>query len=218
MFTSKTPRWTLSRLAPIAVGAAALGALLIAHPARSADPATSAPVSIAIANPETIAEQIKEFKDLNGQLDLDQKSFAQTVQDKKNSLQAMQQALQFLKPDSPEFAAKQDDLLNASIAADAWAKETQLAFERKQKNKIRDLFQEIQDAIAKVAQKDGYSLVIADQRPKIPEDLDNPNITVDQLKASIAARTVLYSDQSRDISGEVITLMDKEYANKTAPH
>jgi Skp family chaperone for outer membrane proteins len=208
----------LRRLAPIAVGAAALGALLIAHPARSADPAPSAPVSIAIANPATISEQIKEFKDLNGQFDLDQKSFAQNLQDRKNSLQAMQQALQFLKPDSPEFAAKQDDLLKASIEADAWAKETQLAYERKQKDKLRDLFQEIQDAIAKVAQKDGYSLVLADQRPKIPDDLDNPNITVEQLKNVIVARTILYSDQSRDISGEVITLMDKEYASRTAPH
>jgi Skp family chaperone for outer membrane proteins len=216
MFTSKTLRWTKGRLATIAVGAAALGAFVIARPARSADPAPSAPVSIAIANPETIAEQIKEFKDLNGQLDLDNKNFQQTLQDKKNDLQAKQQALTFLKPDSPEYAAKQDELLKASIEDDAWAKETQLAFETKEKTKIRDLFQEIQDAIAKVAQKDGYSLVIADQRPKVPDNLQG--VTVDQLRASIAARTILYSDQSRDISGEVITLMDKDYANKSTPH
>jgi hypothetical protein len=56
------------------------------------------------------------------------------------------------------------------------------------------------------------------QRPKIPDNLDNPNITSSSLRAMISSRTVLYSDQSRDISGEVITLLDKNYASKTAAH
>jgi hypothetical protein len=64
--------------------------------------------------------------------------------------------------------------------------------------------------------KDGLNLVITDQRPKIPDNLDG--IDAQQLQQLIGARTVLYSDGGRDISQKVIDLMDKAYLNKTAPH
>ena len=213
MATVTKSRRTLGKLGTLAL-AAGMGSLVFAAPARAADP--SGGTVIGIASMDKIAQSIKEYQDLISQLDLEKKSIDQTALDKQNELKSMQQALTYLKSDSPQYATKQDELLKKSIEYDAWAKETQLDFDRKRKVKIKDLFVEIQDAIATVAQKDGINLVINDQRPKIPDNLDS--VDVNQLQQLIGARTVLYSDQSRDISGEVVTLLDKNFAAKAAPH
>jgi Skp family chaperone for outer membrane proteins len=187
--------------------AGAMGTLVLAAPARAQ--ATGGTV-IGIASMDKIAQSIKEYSDLINALDVDKKSIDATAQDKQNELKSLQQALSYLKSDSPQYGTKQDELLKKSIEYDAWAKETQLDYDRKRKTKIKNLFNEIEDAVAQVAQKDGINLVINDQRPKLPDNLDQ--VDVNQLQQIIGARTVLYSDQSRDISGEVITLLDKNYA------
>lgn len=204
---------TLARFVPLA--AAMVIGLSLSRPALAAGP-DDGPVKIAIANPAKIASSIQETKDLIAKMDLDRKSLQGTVTEKQNEINAMKQALSYLKPDSPQYQEQQDKLLKASIGYDAWLKETDLDLQRKQKVQIKQLFDEIQNAIAEVAQKRGINLVIADQRPEIPDNMDQ--IDIQNLQRIISQRTVLYSDQSRDISGEVITLLDTNYSNRTMPH
>jgi Skp family chaperone for outer membrane proteins len=212
MCISQTNRWSRGGL--IFTTAAALALLSLARPVRAEGPA-SGPVVIGTANVEKIVESIHEYQDLASSMDLDRKSLQQTLQDKQNNLNAMKQALSYLKSGTPQYDDQQDKLLTATIEFDAWGKETQLDLERKQKTRIKSLFLEIKDAIAQVAEKDGINLVISDEEPQIPDNLDA--ITVDQLRALISQRTILYSDQTHDISGDVITLLDKNYAANAAP-
>jgi Skp family chaperone for outer membrane proteins len=201
-------RWTALVAAVLVSG---IGAIRLA---RAADP-TPAPggtISIAIANLLNIANNIKEFGDLNSETDLDAKSYQSTLQDKKNQLDALQQSMNYLKPDSPQYTEQSQKLLEEEIKVKAWDEETKLELARRYKIRLRSLFQEIEDAVASVAQKDGYNLVLCDQRLQIPDNLDN--IDVPTLKNLILQRTVLYSDQSRSIDGEVITLLDRNYANR----
>jgi len=212
---SQPRKWlAFNRVAPIAAAILA-GVLIWTRPARS-DLPEAENIKIRIANPAKIAESIKEYQDLIGKMDLDRKSLQAVITDKQNNLNALKQATAYLKPDSPQYSEEQDKLLKASIEYDAWAKETELDLQRKQKQQIKTLFMEIEDAIAQVATKEGVSLVIADQRPEIPENIDQ--IDVATLRQFISQRTILYSDSKYDISGEVITLMDQTYADKTAPH
>ena len=207
-------RHTLGGLAVTAV--AVVGALLMARTGFAADPPAFGPTVIGIASMDTIASGVREYKDLINTFENEKKSIDDANAAKQKDLKAIQDNMSILKSDSPDYAKKQDELLKASIGYDAWAKETQLDFDRNRKNKIRNLFNEISDAIAQVAVKDGLNLVITDQRPKIPDNLDG--IDAQQLQQLIGARTVLYSDGGRDISQKVIDLMDKSYLNKTAPH
>jgi Skp family chaperone for outer membrane proteins len=203
-----------SRGGLLSLAAALLAVVAMARPARAADSATPGQVIIGTANVEKVVESIHEYQDLASSMDLDRKSLQQTLQDKQNNLNAMKQALSYLKSGTPQYDDQTNKLLTASIEFDAWGKETQLDLERKQKTRIKNLFLEIEDAIAQVAQKNGINLVLSDERPQIPDNLDA--VTVDQLRALISQRTILFSDQSRDISGEVITLLDKNYAAKAA--
>lgn len=196
--------------------AAALTAVVsLARPALS-DPPPSGPEVIAIANIEKIKESIHEYQDIVSQLRTEGEALKNTANDKATNINAMKQALSYLKSDSPQYADESDKLQKAAIEYDVWVKETQLSLDRKQKTMMKSLFLEIQDAIAQVAQKDGINLVLSDVRPPIPDNLDS--VTADQLFSIISQTSVLYSDQSRDISGEVTTLLDKNYAAKVTPH
>lgn len=200
---------------PISLTALATAILITGIGAvRVAQAAPPGQLNIAIANLLNIANNIKEFQDLNQQTDLDAKSYQSTLQDKKNSLDALQQSLNYLKPDSEQYTEQSQKFLDAEIQVKAWDEETKLELARRYKIRLKTLFQEIEDAVAQVAQKDGYNLVLCDQRLQIPDDMDN--IDVNTLKNLILQRTVLYSDQSRSIDGEVITLLDANYANKAA--
>jgi Skp family chaperone for outer membrane proteins len=200
--------------------AAIFAGLWMARPAMAAPgdaSSASGSPSIAIASVQKILESIHEFADIKSQLDLDSKALLDTDNTKQNDVNALQQSLTYLKADSAGYAEQQDKLLKAKIEYDAWRQEARLDLERKEKTEMSQVFSEIEDAISQVAQKDGISLVLDDSRPKIPDNLEG--ITPEQLRAMISQRTILYSDQSRDISGEIITLLDKNYAAKTAaPH
>jgi Skp family chaperone for outer membrane proteins len=204
----------MRRLNPLSVlAAAAIAFSPLARTASAADPGSGSP-SIAIVNVQKVFDSIHEAQDYKSQNDLDIKSFQSAAVDKENNIKAMQAALTYLKSDSPAYADQAQKLESASIEYEIWGKEKQLTLERADKNRLKAIFLEIEDAVAQVAQKDGISLVLADQRPQIPDDLEK--VTPQELQARISQRTVLFSDQSRDISGEVITLLDKNYAAKTA--
>jgi Skp family chaperone for outer membrane proteins len=198
-----------------AVGAAMLlMAAVMDRNSRAADPAGGSSPSIAIANVQKIFDSIHESADMNSQMQLDAKALQQADTDKVNNLKAMQAALTYLNNNAPQYQEQQEKYVNARIEYEVWAKEQQMNLERTQKEHMKAVFTEIQQAIAQVAQKDGISLVIDDERPQIPDNLED--ITVQDLTARISQRTILFSDQSRDISGEVITLMDRNYAAKTS--
>ena len=204
------------RLMTAALAVAMAGGLIMVRTARSADPAPapSGNLNIAIANIQNIAENIKEFSDLKSEDDLDQKSLQSTLNDKKNAVEALKQSLTYLRPDSPQYTEQEQKVVEQEIQVKAWLDTTQLEMGRRDKMRLRALFQEIEDAVASVAQKDGYNLVLNDERQQIPDNMDN--IDIPTLRQLILQRTVLFSDQSRSIDGEVITLLDKNYANRAS--
>ena len=177
-------------------------------------PGMASPANIAIANPAAIAKDIKETKDLLAKMASDRDALQAEINGKQKAINDMKQDLQYYKPDSPQYGSKSDELLKASIEYDAFIQETKIDLERKEKNQINHLFNEVEDAIAKVAVKHGYNIVIADQHPEIPDNLDNLDLRT--LQDLISRRTILYSDQTRDISGEVETTLDADYANRAA--
>jgi Skp family chaperone for outer membrane proteins len=203
----------LRRLFPFAALALA-GGMLLNTPAARADGALDLPVKIAIADPGKIFQNIAETKDILAKIEADGKQLASVNKDKQDKINAMKQALTILDPKSPQYADQNEQLLKASIEYEVWARQTDAELQRKRKVQIKGLFDEITEAIAKVAKDKNINLVITDQRPEIPDDLNT--IDLKTLQALISQRTVLYSDQSRDISSDVITLLDKQWNDKLA--
>jgi Skp family chaperone for outer membrane proteins len=142
----------------------------------------------------------------------DQSNLAQQQQSKAQKLNDLKSALQLLKPDAPGYADKQRELVTASIEAETWAKISDAEFKRNQRVIMKSVFDKIQAATAQVAQQKGIDLVIADQRPQIPDNVDQ--LSIELLQQLISARTVLYATAPVDISSDVAAVLDAQYTKK----
>ena len=125
----------------------------------------------------------------------------------------MQDNLHELKPDNPQYKKAQQDLDQAMADFDSWGKVVRLQAERDQKQTMVMLFNKIQAAVTQIAKEDQIDIVIADQGPDIG---DTEDLTFDQLRALINQKDVLYTSKRADISDEVLTLLDAQYAKDKA--
>jgi Skp family chaperone for outer membrane proteins len=180
--------------------------LLTASAARAQTSVTK----VAIANPVKIFNDIKETNDLKAKMQSEQKTIEATDITKRTQLNDLKAARDALKPDSPQYAQKNKELLDASIQYEVWGRMTQMDIQRQQKQQIKTLYDKIRGSIAEVATRRGVDLVIAEQGVDLPADLEQ--INMDQLKLLINQRNVLFNSALVDISPEVITSMDAKYS------
>lgn len=172
---------------------------------------------IAVANTARIFNEMQELKDLRVKLQSEQKLLAGASAEKQEKLKAMQAARDALKSDSPQYQEKNAEWLKAAIEYDAWGKINEADVQRTQKLQMRRLFEKIEQAVVEVAKQKGYDLVITDQHPDLPDDLDR--VSIDQLRTLINSRNVLYAGEKIDISDDVLAILDARYraGSKTQP-
>jgi Skp family chaperone for outer membrane proteins len=77
---------------------------------------------------------------------------------------------------------------------------------------MQKVYNEVRAAVSKIAEADGYDLVLRVEAPQLEEDTSNPE-TVGQR---IASRVVLHASDKLDITGRVIERMNQEYEKKKA--
>jgi Skp family chaperone for outer membrane proteins len=188
------------------------GAILLvsSSPAARAD---SAVPRVAIANTAHVFAEMQETKDLKAKLEAKRQEITTEEQDRRSKLSGMEAGLKEIAPDNPQYKTSRDALDKAVADFEVWGKLTQLQAERDQKDMMVMLFNKIQKAVVQVASQDGIDIVIADQGP----DLTNVDaLTFDQLRALINQKDVLYTSKKADISDEVLTLLDAQYAKDNA--
>jgi outer membrane protein len=173
-------------------------------------PAVAAAQSkIGVVNTARIFNEMQETKDLQAKLQQDRDRLADEERQKRGHLQALRESRDQLKPESPQFQERNQELLKASVEFEVWGRMMQANVQRQQKQQISRLFDKIEDAVQEVARSKGLDLVIAQQAVELPPDLEQ--INVEQLKAIINQRNVLYAADGLDISNEVITRLDAKY-------
>ena len=173
----------------------------------------SAPQKVAIANTARIFNDMQETKDLKDKLEARRQEVSNEENDRRTKIKAMQDNLHELKPDNPQYKKAQQDLDQAMADFDSWGKVVRLQAERDQKQTMVMLFNKIQAAVTQIAKEDQIDIVIADQGPDIG---DTEDLTFDQLRALINQKDVLYTSKRADISDEVLTLLDAQYAKDKA--
>ena len=164
---------------------------------------------IGIANPVRIFGEIQETKDLRSKLDNDRRQLEATEKEKRGRLETLQQQREQLKPDAPQYAEITRQLEAAAIELQVWLQVSQVNFQRTQKLQMKMIFDKIIDGIGEVAAGKQLELVLSDQRPELPDNLDQINL--DQLRVLLNQRNVLYNDAKIDISADVINHLDAKY-------
>jgi Skp family chaperone for outer membrane proteins len=168
-------------------------------------------LKIAVCNPMQVLKSMQEFKDLEAKAKADQQAISAQLKQKKDAITTMQDSLNLLLPDSPQFAQQNEELLKASIDYKNTGELAQAHFIRQQKTHVKALFDKIQETAGKVAQAKGYTMVISSHQPEIDSNnLDNIDLQ-NLATALVIQRVVLYSDPKLDITQDVLVALDKDY-------
>ena len=168
-----------------------------------------AELKISTVNAAKVFNEIQETKDLKSKMENDQKNLQAEDLKRKTDLKDLQSARDALKPDAPQYADANEKLMRAAIDYRVWQEVKGAEIQRTQKMEMLKIFNKITTAVTEVATAKGIDMVIAEQRPEIPENIDA--INVDQLRLLINQRNVLFSTPAVDISNDVIAAMDAKF-------
>lgn len=168
-------------------------------------------MKVATVNAAKVFNELQETKDLKAKMENERKTLEAQEVEKKTRIKDLQSARDALKVDSPQYDEKNQELIRAAIDLEVWGRMTQATVGRNQKQQMMNLFNKITATVAEVATAKGIDLVLAEQRPDnlTPEQLEQ--INVDQMRALINSRNVLFSTPNVDISNDVIATMDAKY-------
>lgn len=183
-----------------------IAALLLAGSQAAAQTSIA---KVAIANPARIFNDIQETRDLKAKMENDRKTLEATDLEKRTKIRDLQTQRDALRPDSPQYNEINRQLLQAGIDYETWRKITELDIQRQQKLQMKSLFDKITASVTEVATQKGIDLVIAEQHPDFPENIDQ--LSVDQVRLLINQRNVLFNTALVDISSDVIAAMDTKY-------
>ena len=167
------------------------------------------PAKVAVVNPARCFAEMQETKDLKAKLENDQKQLKAEIEQRQGKVKDLQAQRDLLKADSPQYAQADQAFMQAAIEFDTWSKITQAQLQGQQKQQMKTLFDKIVASTQEVAQQRGIDLVIADQRPDLPENL--AAISVEQLRGILNGRNIMFAGPKVDLSQEVIADLDAKY-------
>jgi Skp family chaperone for outer membrane proteins len=171
--------------------------------------AQQAPTKVAVANTARILNDLQQTKDLNQKIQNDLKALEAERAGREQKVKDLQAARDMVKPDAPQYQEANKQWLQARMEYEIWIQLQRANLEREQKMQMSALFRKIEQTVAEVATQKGIDIVIAEQRTEVPDNLDA--INVDQLRAVIGQRNVLFHAPQTDITNDIITSMDAKY-------
>jgi Skp family chaperone for outer membrane proteins len=195
----------------LAIGALCVAGLIGATELRASGGAISALVApktaVGIVNLEEVMKKLTEAEDLRKQLgDVAKKREDELVElDKK--VKALEEEVKLI----PDGAKDRFEKIAAREEAKLMGRARQSAYQELMDldsgEVVRRMYMKIVDAVEVFAKKEGYELILLDDRLiKLPEVGK-----VNTMNAAIQARRVLFAENAIDITDRVVTLMNAEY-------
>lgn len=207
----------LLRLAgPLFVGAAlAAGGFLYATANAVPAPAqVSQPAKVGIVDMTTLINGLSELKDRNAAMKpiLDQRlSELEQLQQQAKQLEAD------LKDNIPSTDVQrrietrtqlQEATNNLKLRKERW----DMTIDLRNAQIVRELYAKASLAISEVAQRDGYDLILLDDRPLELTEFSSVN----QLREEVLSKRILFAAPTLDITQRVLTAMENQYAQGKA--
>ncbi len=168
----------------------------------------AAPATVAIVDVFRLIDGLQEAKDLKAQLDERFKAVQKQFDQTRIKLEAMEADYIAMKADDPLRRDKFFELRKAREFAKAEAESVEAVFNLEGGDAMSSLYDRVLDAVRRLAARDGYDLVLLDDRSrKLPEQGNDS-----QMRAGIYGRKILYAAEPLDITPTVIAMMNTDYA------
>lgn len=196
----------------VAAAVIALGALSGSVGARLASkPAPPAAPIIATLDLEAVVTGLNERTDKEASLKSELANYQSKVDKLAEEVKAMQKSLEN-EPDGVGKMKMAKDFRDKAVRLEFEKQYAQRLLGELQGEMLRELYLKMVKAAQAQAKKNGYALVLAsDERVQVPSG-DPTDVT-----RAIAMKRMLHVDTSLDITQEIITLMNNEYAAGRKP-
>lgn len=199
------------------LGAVVLGALAWQAGANAARPPAN-PTAVATVNLPQILQNLEERNVRQASMTKAVEARQAQLDELTKRIEALQMELDpeqggTLKPGTTEYRDKLIQLRELQVTLDARFKllEQVLSFERG--SVMRDLYLKIEDAVERIAERDGYDVVLLDDTDfTLPQEAGQ-----DDMNRAILARSVVYRHDSIDITNQVVQLMNNEFKAGSRP-
>lgn len=130
------------------------------------------------------------------------------IEDVNNRLKTIQGDLEQMKKGTEQYREKVRQFRESSALLEARVKVLEQIMSIESAQLLRDLYAKVDDTIKKIAERDGYDLVILDRSGvQIPEG----DLSEQQVSEVILARTVVYAGPKVNITDQVVSVMNNEY-------
>jgi Skp family chaperone for outer membrane proteins len=172
-------------------------------------------LAIAVVRTEKIVRQMQELKKYQDDLRVRVRDLQQQQQQRELELQDLQKHRDVNdKQGSQQWIDDTNAFDDKASKLEAWGNLSKTQLERWKVQRIKDMFDHLAAATAQVAEQQHLDLVIADQSPSIGPDLDQ--VTAEKLQGLLAMRAVLFATKKVDITEDVLTVVEANYARGAA--
>jgi Skp family chaperone for outer membrane proteins len=189
---------------------AGLAAVLVAPAVRAQD----APVRVGVCNPAKVFQALDERKAIEDRMTEERNKVKSDATKRKLEVDDLKTARDQLKPESPAYQEKTNQMMEKAIQFEVWARVKEAEMGRAEKEQIRGLYEKIRDACREIAAEQKLDLVLAERKPEIPANMEQLNPK--QLGDLLMANDVLYMNEKADVTQEVILRLNKKYSTGSA--
>jgi len=195
-----------SRIYLLVIGCLLAAAVLLGSAmGQDPKPTKTSATPVAVCDIVEVFNNYQRAKDLNTQFD--QRIEATLAEDKKRSdaIEAIRMELEGLKEGSKEYERRFKDAQRLELEREAWRKLQDGLAARDHHRLTREMYRDILAMIARVAKAHGIGIVLYRER----RDLQSSNLK--ELLVQMAGRKVLYSEESVDLTEEVLAGVNRTY-------
>ncbi len=193
----------------VTAGVAAIAGAALFRAGASSMPVVPGPSPsvVGLIDLTLVTKGLNEIKDRNAALNTRAADFQKQLDDVSAQLNKINEEIKLLPAESKERRKKVFDGLELEQSAKAKQQILRKTIELEAGEILSDMYKKVTETAAKVAGKDGYSLILLDDRSvSLPKDAPD-----EEINRAIFAKRVLFAAESVDLTQRIITEMNNEY-------
>lgn len=199
---------TLTRYTGPALLAAILLATALAWRADAGSRPPATPTAVATIDIVTILDQLEERNVLEARLQASLGERQQQLEELRKRLENTQADLETLDQQTPAYREKVRELLELRNLAQTRRQILEQIISVERAELLRSLYDKIAISIGRVADRDGWDVVLLDDSA-FP--LPQGDVSDRDIERNIVSRGVIHRHDSVDITADVIQLMNNEF-------
>ncbi len=171
--------------------------------------ATIGTAKVASVNFVRVLNELQERKELQTKLETMAIDTRAEVEKRQNALKGLNDRRKELKEDSADYLKISSEMRQGIAELNTLQQVRNAELQAFLKSNLRVVAEKIANASAEIAKEQGVGLVVNENYPILPADLDP--VTVEQVQQAIGQRSTFYTSPEADLTSLVITRLDAAY-------